>query len=164
MFYSNIFTLLKRNTTNFIQCKYIYLFICMCVHHMHTGACRGQKRHWIHWNWSCRWLTTMWVLGSNLGPQNSSSNLLRSAVHTIIFKMKHKAILGPRVAIAFGHRTDRWVTRQWWESESFSRKAYMQPETLLAHQLKAGIATMEIFNTEQFCGSELPGGSMLALR
>lgn len=50
----------------------------------------------------------MWVVGSNLGPQNSSSNLLRSALRSITSKMNRKAAdPGAKDGYCFGHRTDR---------------------------------------------------------
>lgn len=43
--------------------------MCVCAPCACLVPMEVRKRHWIPWNWSCRWLWgTMWVLGTNLHP------------------------------------------------------------------------------------------------
>lgn len=62
-------------------------FMCVhafkCVYHMHAGACRGQKRHWLPWNWSYKWLATVWVVRIKHGsPEEQLSSAERSSALT----------------------------------------------------------------------------------
>jgi hypothetical protein len=62
--------------------RFIYLFIFMRMGILPAGvpgACEFRRRHWIPWNWSCRWLwATMCVLGTEPDPLQEQGVFLTS--------------------------------------------------------------------------------------